>query len=146
MKAEFFISQKITLAASTSISFLGITSDTPNVSFYPYKIDSTDHRLEVVLTSNPTVTVNGTPVVPKPKDLKSTLTPETLAFVNPTVTTAGDEVGIFPVFADKHVGGSYSNGAGAIYLERNTPYLYTITNTGNAPTVVYVNFSWEEVQ
>lgn len=145
MKAKFFISQKITLTAGASALFLGVTDGAYSVEFYPSSIETTAHPLEVSFFESPVVSNNGTPVVPTPSDLKSELTPATLAFSAPTVSNNGSLKKIFPVFADKHLGGSFNNGD-PIGLKKGTSYLYEIKNLGNDPTDVYVNFLWTEIQ
>jgi len=142
--ARFIISRTLTIPSNTTVQFLGRVNNNLVTKFYPLSLETLSETVEVSLFENPTITTIGTLIVPEKINRRSLLQNTTIPYESPTVSNNGQLIFRGVANSQKKAGGHLEYNA-IFTLARNTDYLYTIHNTGNSSTTVYVNMVWEEV-
>jgi hypothetical protein len=144
---EFSIDADGTLLKAATLKLLGITGD-KQVHFDEFFGKFSQGAVRISLYEAPTITANGTPILPVCSNFEIDNTAELAVHSNPTTTANGTfkaKVYLPRTGGGANVSGAEGGIAGGRVLKRNTAYLFLIENLdANVDNVYGINFTWHE--
>lgn len=145
----FTHSNNHTVANGANLDHLIVTPTDVDMHLRIWQIKANDGPCTISAYEGTVVSANGTPEVTGNNNRQSIITPRTLLYVGPTVTSVGSQL------EDNFIG---STGGGAHVsvgesaesqiewlLKRNTNYLLRINNASGASTRIHIRLFWYEV-